>query len=80
MLRRSVLAVHAAALMLDADARPADSALRALRNGLPQTAEGRAIPEIKLLGAHREELTDIFGDGGIRRRFDCSGLAVRCRH
>ena len=48
MLRRSVLAVHAAALMLDADARPEDSALRAVRNGLPQTAEGRVIPEIKL--------------------------------
>ena len=54
MLRRSVLAVHAAALMLDADARPENSALRAVRNGLPQSAEGRAIPEIKLLGAHRE--------------------------
>ena len=54
MLRRSVLAVHAAALTLDADASPSDSALLAVRNGLPQIAEGRAIPETKLLGAHRE--------------------------
>jgi len=54
MLRRSVLAVHAAALTLDADASPANSALHAVRNGLPQIADGRAIPETKLLGAHRE--------------------------
>ena len=54
MLRRSVLAVHAAALMLDADARPEDSALRAVRNGLPQVAEGITISEIKFLRAHRE--------------------------
>jgi MoxR-like ATPase len=54
MLRRSVLAVHAAALTLDADASPANSALLAVRNGLPQIAEGRAIPETTLLGAHRE--------------------------
>lgn len=54
MLRRSVLGVHAAALTLDASARPAVSALLAVRNGLPQIAEGRAIPETKLLAAHRE--------------------------
>jgi MoxR-like ATPase len=54
MLRRSVLAVHAAALTLDADASPANSALLAVRNGLPQIAEGRVISETKLLGAHRE--------------------------
>jgi MoxR-like ATPase len=54
MLRRSVLAVHAAALTLNADASPANSALLAVRNGLPQIAEGRAISETKLLGAHRE--------------------------
>jgi MoxR-like ATPase len=54
MLRRSVLAVHAAALTLDGDANPSDSALLAVRNGLPQIAEGRSIPETKLLGAHRE--------------------------
>jgi MoxR-like ATPase len=54
MVQRSVLAVHAAALTLDGDANPSDSALLAVRNGLPQIAEGRSIPETKLLGAHRE--------------------------
>jgi len=54
ILLRSVLAVHAAALTLDADARPSDSALLAVRNGLPQVAEGITISETKLLGAHRE--------------------------
>ena len=54
MLLRSVLAVHAAALTIDADAKPSDSALLALRNGLPQVAEGVTISKTKLLGAHRE--------------------------
>ena len=54
MLLRSTLAVHAAALMLDANAKPSDSALLAVRNGVPQVAEGIAIPETKLLAAHRE--------------------------
>jgi MoxR-like ATPase len=54
MLLRSILAVHAAALTLDADANPSNSALLTVRNSLPQVAEGIAIPETKLLGAHRE--------------------------
>ncbi|MFP6733591.1 MAG: MoxR family ATPase, partial [Rhodospirillales bacterium] len=54
ILLRSVLAVHAAALTLDADARLSDSALLAVRNGLPQVAEGITISDTKLLGAHRE--------------------------
>lgn len=54
ILLRSVLAVHAAALTLDAGAKPSDSALLAVRNGLPQVAEGISISETKLLGAHRE--------------------------
>jgi MoxR-like ATPase len=54
MLLRSVLAVHAAAITIDAGTTPSDSALLAVRNGLPQLAEGRKINETKLLGAHRE--------------------------
>ncbi|MFP6901514.1 MAG: MoxR family ATPase [Opitutales bacterium] len=54
MLLRSVLAVHAAAISIDAGANPSDSALLAVRNGLPQLAEGKKIKETKLLGAHRE--------------------------
>jgi MoxR-like ATPase len=54
MLLRSVLAVHAAAITIDASAKPSDSALLAVRNGLPQLAEGKKINETKLLGAHRE--------------------------
>ena len=54
ILLRSVVAVHAAALTLDADAKPSDSALLAVRNGLPQVAEGITVSETKLLGAHRE--------------------------
>ncbi|MDA1327187.1 MAG: MoxR family ATPase, partial [Proteobacteria bacterium] len=54
MLLRSILAVHAAALTLDADAKPSDSALLAVRNGLPQIAEGTKIPQTKLISAHRE--------------------------
>jgi MoxR-like ATPase len=61
MLLRSIVAVHAAAISIDADANPTDSALLALRNGLPQLAEGKRINEAKLLGAHREawRLVDI---------------------
>jgi len=54
MLLRSTLAVHAAALTLDADAKPSDSALLAVRNGLPQIAEGIKVPQAKLISAHRE--------------------------
>jgi len=54
MIFRSVLAVHAASLVLDPAMTPSDSALLAVRNGLPQRAQGIAIPEIKLLAAHRE--------------------------
>ncbi len=54
MLLRSTLAVHAAAITLDPNAKPSDSALVAVRNGLPQVAEGTTISETKLLGAHRE--------------------------
>lgn len=54
MLFRSVLAVHAASLGLDPSLTPSDSALLAVTNGLPQRAQGIAIPKTKLLTAHRE--------------------------
>ena len=54
MIYRSVLAVNAAALALDPDAKAADAALLAVRNALPQRAQGVAVPEVKLLAAHRD--------------------------
>lgn len=54
MLYRSAIAVHAAAVTLDADASPAESVLLTLRHGIAQRAEGRRIPEAALLGAHKE--------------------------
>lgn len=76
MLLRAVLAVQAAARVLEAHRRPASAAvieerrvlcgrearnrlaeepmLLALRNALPEPAQGRAAPEAKLLAAHRE--------------------------
>ena len=54
MIFRSVFAVNAAALVLDAPITPSDSALLAVRNSLPQRAQGIAISETKLLAAHRE--------------------------
>jgi MoxR-like ATPase len=61
MLLRSVLAVHAATLTVDPSASPSNSALVAVRNGLPQWAQGLKIPETKLLAAHREawKLADV---------------------
>ncbi len=53
MLLRSVLAVHAAALVRDPTANPSDSAMMAVANGLPQRAQGIKIPETKVLAAHR---------------------------
>jgi MoxR-like ATPase len=54
LLWRGVLSVNAASLALDPGATPSDAALVALRASLPQRAEGVAIPEVKLLAAHRE--------------------------
>ena len=54
MLYRSILAVHAASMALDPSSPPADSALLAVRSGLPQRAQGIPIPEMKILAAHRE--------------------------
>ena len=54
MLFRSVLAVSAAALALDPATAAADAALLAVRNALPQRAQGIPIPAVKLLAAHRD--------------------------
>ena len=54
MLFRSILAVHAASLVLDPAVDPAASALLALRNAIPQRAQGIPVPEMKLLAAHRD--------------------------
>src|SRR3546814_167256 len=54
MLFRSVLAVNAGALALAPTITPSDAALLAVRNGLPQRAQGMRVPEVKLLAAHRD--------------------------
>lgn len=54
MLYRSVLAVYAAALVLNPGMNASDAALLAVKNALPQRAQGVAVPEVKLLAAHRE--------------------------
>ena len=54
MLHRTILAVQAVSASLSLDSDPAEATLLALRNALPQRAQGIAIPETKLLGAHRE--------------------------
>ena len=54
MLCRSTIAVHAAARALDVNANPSDSALLAVRHGLPHRTEGRKIAETVLLAAHKE--------------------------
>ena len=54
MLYRSVLAVNAAALALNPGMDAAEAALMAIKNALPQRAQGIAVPEVKLLAAHRE--------------------------
>ena len=54
MLFRSVLAVNAGALALDPAITPSDAALLAVRNALPQRAQGIPVPEVKLLAAHRD--------------------------
>ncbi len=54
MLFRSVLAVNAAALAIDPSTSASDAALLAVRSSLPQRAQGIAVPEVKLLAAHRD--------------------------
>ncbi len=54
MLFRSVLAVNAAALAISPGMTASDAALLAVRNALPQRAQGIAVPDVKLLAAHRD--------------------------
>jgi MoxR-like ATPase len=54
MLLRSILAVHAAALVIEPTSKPGDSALLALMNGLPQRAQGFSVPNTKVLAAHKQ--------------------------
>lgn len=54
MLFRSILAVQAAALIVDPGRSPSDSTLLALHSSLPQRAEGILVSDTTLLAAHRE--------------------------
>ncbi len=67
-LCRTLPAVHAAALAERPDARADDSAWLALQASLPQRAEGKAIPEAKVLAAHREawRLAGVKADDPLR--------------
>jgi MoxR-like ATPase len=56
MLWRGVCAVNAASLALEPEYNVSDATLVALRVHLPQRAQGIAIPETKLLAAHREAM------------------------
>jgi MoxR-like ATPase len=68
MLCRSTIAVHAAALSLDAGADLSDSALLTVRHGLPHRAEGRKIAETALLAAHKEawRLAEVKADDPLK--------------
>jgi MoxR-like ATPase len=59
LLYRNVLAVNAAALAVNPDIRASDATLLALRHSLPQLAQGIAVPDVKLLSAHREAIRTI---------------------
>lgn len=52
-LAKSIHAIHAAANVLGIDIGPVDAAFLALRYGLPQRAQGRALEESKLRAIHR---------------------------
>lgn len=78
MLRRAIHAVHGAREALrsasgerrtGSEQRIEDSALEALRCGLPQRAQGREIAESKLLAVHRKavELAGCASDSPARR-------------
>lgn len=54
MIFRSIIAVQAAAAVAVPAISSAEAALLALRNSLPQRAQGIALPEAKILAAHRE--------------------------
>jgi MoxR-like ATPase len=54
MLYRNVISVNTATALLDPSMPTQDSVLLAVRNALPQRAQGIAVSEVKLLAAHRE--------------------------
>lgn len=54
MIYRSVLAVHAAAIAINPSASPSNSALLAVRNCLPQRAQGIVVKDVALLSAHKQ--------------------------
>jgi MoxR-like ATPase len=54
MILRNVLAVHAANSVLGFNVSLQDSALLAVRNSLPQLAQGIKVDQVKVLAAHRE--------------------------
>jgi MoxR-like ATPase len=54
MLFRAIVAVQAAVPVAAPSTPPDEAALLALINGMPQRAQGIAIPETKVLAAHRE--------------------------
>ena len=56
VLYQVILAVNSASQAIDPNSDVSDSTLLALRSCLPQRAEGIAVPEIKLLAAHREAI------------------------
>lgn len=67
MLRRSIHAVRGAQLALGGGDL-ADAALTALRNGLPQRAQGREIAESMLLAVHRKAAEMATGDAAAPLR------------
>jgi MoxR-like ATPase len=54
MIYRTILSVNAASLALDPSTKASDAALLAVRNSLPQRAQGIPISEVKLLAIHRD--------------------------
>ena len=54
MLFRAILSVNAASLALNPSVTASDATLLAVRNALPQRAQGIPVPDVKLLAAHRE--------------------------
>ena len=54
MIYRSILAVHAAAIAIDPSASPSNSALLAVRNCLPQRAQGIVVKDVAILSAHKQ--------------------------
>ena len=89
MLHRDILAVHAARVSLYAAAFPdlppgavdwGTSALLALQNALPQTAQGRSVDSTLVLAAHRQawEVSRLDADNPWRTLLTISDALERC--